>query len=121
MFDLLIKLYRYIRAWIKFHWHIFIGFFVCIALVGCAKTTTVAKLSTDAEKSVVETQKALSPECLTPEIKARLEGIKTQIASIYSACENEKKDLIIDKNYWRTLALGLGLILVGLFVLKIKI
>lgn len=121
MFDLVIKFYRYIRAWIKFHWRIFIGFFICIAVVGCTKTREVAKLATDAEKSVVETQKALPSECLTPEIKARLESIKTQIASIYSACENEKKDLVIDKNYWRTLALGLGLILLGLLVLKIKI
>lgn len=121
MIDLLVKFCRYIRAWVKFHWHIFMVFFVCVALIACAKTSEVSKLAEDAQKTLIETQKALAPECLTPEIKTRLEAVKTQISSIQMACKNEKQDLVIDKNYWRTLALGLGLILIGVISLKIKL
>lgn len=121
MWDLIIKTGRYIKAWCKFHWHIFIGLMVCVFLIGCRSSSKIEKMSTEAEKSVAETLKALSPECVTPEINARLDSIKTQIVTIKTQCENEKKDLVLDKNYWRTIAFGLGMILIGVFLIKIKL
>lgn len=121
MLDLIIKTGRYIKAWCKFHWHIFIGFFVCIFLIGCQQASDIDKMATEAEKSVTETAKALPPECLTPEINVRLDSIKSQIISIKVVCEKEKQELRMDKNYWRVLAFWLSLMLIGVFLLKIKL
>lgn len=121
MLWLLIKIVCYIRAWVKFHWRIFVGLLVCVFLIGCHRSSEIDKMSAEAEKTVTETQNALAPECRTPEINARFDSIKTQISAIKTVCEKEKKVLMVDKNYWRVIAFGLGMILIGSFLIKIKL
>lgn len=98
-----------------------VALLVCTFLIGCRSSSKIEQMSTEAEKSVTNTLQALSPDCVTPEINARLDSIKTQIIAIKTQCENEKKDLVLNKNYWRTIALGLFMMLIGVFLIKIKL
>lgn len=77
-------------------------FLLLFTLSSCGTVSPTHEAIKDAQNSVADFEKNLPEQCKTAEINARLDAIKTKIASVEVRCDAQVEVLKSEKTKWKT-------------------